>query len=529
MYDIGKKLIAVFVSLLLVVPTAAFAIPVSVNRLNNNHIEPLNQADFIRGVYFVATSTTGASTFPYASTTALSATTICLIGDVCRTSWPSGSASTFGTTSISALAPLIWDTTLAQMSWTGLATTSQPSSSNVLVSDGASGVFGVATGTVSGSGGVTVTSGRSVLGGSLTVTCTAGSGSATGCIQSADWTVFNNKISSSSLSALTPIFYNSSTGVFSWAGLATTSQPSSSNLLVSNGGAGVFGVATSTLSASAPLTGSLVQIGSGGSLGCTTASNTAAGCITAANHALFSLSRIATGSAETKGNLAFWLTTAGSPPLLGSVATGTIAGSGGITVTANQFIIGSGLTVTCTAASGSATGCISSSDWTKFNMKVATGSAETRGQLAYWGTTGGSPATLNSVATTSLAVSSAFSHSGTLGALVGGSAGTLSSVQTPAFTFATTTAWGGTTTIPLGPAFYAETWNSVKCFTDTGTLWLAFDDGTNVMNYVQASTTVNTVALSTNNSYTAGEKRYVKIGNPASSPTTISCTVNKTI
>ena len=289
MYDIGKKLIAVFVSLLLVVPTAAFAIPVSVNRLNNNHIEPLNQADFIRGIYFVATSTTGASTFPYASTTALSATTICLIGDVCRTSWPSGSASTFGTTSISALAPLIWDTTLAQMSWTGLATTSQPSSSNVLVSDGASGVFGVATGTVSGSGGVTVTSGRSVLGGSLTVTCTAGSGSATGCIQSADWTVFNNKISSSSLSALTPIFYNSSTGVFSWAGLATTSQPSSSNLLVSNGGAGVFGVATSTLSASAPLTGSLVQIGSGGSLGCTTASNTAAGCITAANHALFSL------------------------------------------------------------------------------------------------------------------------------------------------------------------------------------------------------------------------------------------------
>ena len=195
---------------------------------------------------------------------------------------------------------------------------------------------------------------------------------------------------------------------------------------------------------------------------------------------------------------------------------------------------GDGLTRTsddfdCDTASGTVFGCITAANWTTFNMKVATSAAETRGQLAYWGTTAGSPATLNSGAPSSVAVGSAFSYSGTLGALVGGSGGTLSSVQTPAFTFATTTAWGGTTTIPLGPAYYAETWNNVKCFTDAGTLWVAFDDGTNVMNYFQASTTVGTVTLSTNNSFTASEKRYVKIGNPASSPTTISCTVNKTI
>lgn len=195
---------------------------------------------------------------------------------------------------------------------------------------------------------------------------------------------------------------------------------------------------------------------------------------------------------------------------------------------------GDGLTRTsddfdCDTASGTVFGCITAANWTTFNMKVATSAAETRGQLAYWGTTAGSPATLNSVATSSVAVGSAFSYSGTLGAFVGGSGGTLSSVQTPAFTFATSTAWAGTTTIPLGPAYYAETWNNVKCFTDTGTLWVAFDDGTNVMNYFQASTTVGTITLSNNNSYTASEKRYVKIGNPASSPTTISCTVNKTI
>lgn len=39
---------------------------------------------------FVASSTQFASVFPYASTTAITATTICLTGDICRTTWPSG-------------------------------------------------------------------------------------------------------------------------------------------------------------------------------------------------------------------------------------------------------------------------------------------------------------------------------------------------------------------------------------------------------------------------------------------------------
>jgi len=100
----------------------------------------------------------------------------------------------------------------------------------------------------------------------------------------------------------------------------------------------------------------------------------------------------------------------------------------------------------------------------------------------------------------------------------------------PAFTYATSSAsFTGTTTIPLGVAMVAETWNSVSCFTDTGTVWLAFDDGTNVMNYLQASTTVGVFTLSTNNSFSISEKRYVKFGNANSSPTKISCTVSKTL
>lgn len=40
------------------------------------------------GNYFNATSTTATSTFPQLSTTELAATTICLTGDICRTTWP---------------------------------------------------------------------------------------------------------------------------------------------------------------------------------------------------------------------------------------------------------------------------------------------------------------------------------------------------------------------------------------------------------------------------------------------------------
>jgi hypothetical protein len=72
----------------------------------------LSVAGQIVGAYFTATTTT-ASTFPYASTTALSASTICITTD-CRTSWPSSSGSafpytttTFGATTANATSTLI--------------------------------------------------------------------------------------------------------------------------------------------------------------------------------------------------------------------------------------------------------------------------------------------------------------------------------------------------------------------------------------------------------------------------------------
>lgn len=111
--------------------------------------------------------------------------------------------------------------------WWGLATTSQPASSNVLVSNGASGVFGVATATASCSGNTTCTS-FTILGGSNVTISSTGGGT----------------------------------------GLSTTTPIAGSNLLVySAAGAGAaYGVATSTLTAGTGLTGSFTQIGSGGSI-----------------------------------------------------------------------------------------------------------------------------------------------------------------------------------------------------------------------------------------------------------------------
>lgn len=56
------KTLLVIISLALI-PYALFASPVSVDRLNNTHIEPLIKTDYVQGDHFVATSTTAISTF----------------------------------------------------------------------------------------------------------------------------------------------------------------------------------------------------------------------------------------------------------------------------------------------------------------------------------------------------------------------------------------------------------------------------------------------------------------------------------
>jgi len=116
---------------------------------------------------------------------------------------------------------------------------------------------------------------------------------------------------------------------------------------------------------------------------------------------------------------------------------------------------------------------------------------------------------------------------GTLGAQVGGAAVTLQQSENKSFSYATSTAWTGTTTIPLETG-YGEVWNNAKCFTDVGTLNVQFGYGSASTTLFNASTTIGTVTMTPNNTMTVGNKVKVDIGTPASSPTRITCTVNDT-
>lgn len=76
----------------------------------------------------------------------------------------------------------------------------------------------------------------------------------------------------------------------------------------------------------------------------------------------------------------------------------------------------------------------------------------------------------------------------------------------------------GTSTLYLGPAAAALTFTSVQCDTDTF-LAVSLYDGTNRANYFIASSTIGTVALNTNNTFTSGETIRVDIGT-TTAPTT---------
>lgn len=119
----------------------------------------------------------------------------------------------------------------ATIGWSGLATTTNLSASQILyAANGTTGVTTAATTTLSGTGGISVSNSPYVIGGSGAViscsTCTLNGVTAV----TGTWPMISS-------GGTTPNF------TFGWA---TTSQPSSSNLFVSNGTNGFYGVATSS-------------------------------------------------------------------------------------------------------------------------------------------------------------------------------------------------------------------------------------------------------------------------------------------
>ncbi len=301
------------------------------------------------------------------------------------------------------------------------------------------------------------------------------------------------------------------TGTLSFGGVATSAAPAIGNLAYWTSDRLLGTVATTAMSVTAPITfsGTIgAQVGGGaGSFGCTSASNGVTGCMTA-----------------TDWGLLHTATSTFSSPLVYTSATNA--------VTCPTCNVSSATVTSITGGTGLAGGTITTSGTLALVSYLATSTAETIGQVAYAGSTNGTPAKLAFVSTTTINFSAAYSTSTVLGYLLGGSSGVVSSVIQPSFTYSTSTAWTGTTTIPLQQLILGETINGVRCSTapgNGGTLNVQFGNGTASTTMLNASSTNNFNAFTSNNTPTAGQQFMVEIGTPASSPTKINCTVKTTI
>ncbi len=328
--------------------------------------------------------------------------------------------------------PLTFTTPLIRTSntvnWVGLATTSQPSSSNVLTSNGGSGVYGTAT------------SSYAVTGFPANLSGTLGA------------------------------FVGGANSTWTYWGLATTSQPASSNLLVSNGGAGVYGVATTsvTCTGSASCTAFTVlgaspitinATGGGGADPAWATTSPYAGALVLYPADQTNEDVVFGSNAGSTTTAPFWWDVSATSTYIGNGGAGSstmqLGSAGnewifGTNTTGKNFVIGSStmlevnpaltinktnLLVTVGYASSTAlsgtTLCIGTDCRTSWpaaggSSAVATSTNETKGQLSYWTSTSGTPATLGVVSTTTLAFSGPFNGTSALGALVGGSNSTVS-------------------------------------------------------------------------------------------------------
>ena len=93
----------------------------------------------------------------------------------------------------------------------------------------------------------------------------------------------------------------------------------------------------------------------------------------------------------------------------------------------------------------------------------------------------------------------------------------------------------GTTTQGLPMTFFNEQWDSIYCYTDTGTTTVRFGDGTNYTGYYncpryQADAVANnTITPTPNNTFTTGERPQVQIGSQLGNPNRIHFTIKKQI
>lgn len=265
---------------ILALPFFAFATASSVNRVTD-HIEPLITTDYIKGQFFIASSTTNASTLPLASSTVFTTSTLCLTGDICRTTWPTGG----GNGTISTSSPIV--------------------AGQGVYATGASTIASVATSTPSAGGPITYTGtfGSFFGGVSGAFGCTTSDGSHTGCLSSTDWTTFNGKqyaFSTSTLTASSPL-----TGSFIQVGsggsLGIQAASASQNGYLSSADYSLLHTATTTFSSPLVYTNSTNAV-------------TCPSCTTSA---------VGTSTADTANQVAVFSSTNATPALIGGYSSFT--------------------------------------------------------------------------------------------------------------------------------------------------------------------------------------------------------------
>ena len=361
-----KKILTVLA--LLSLAGTAYAVPVSWDK-TGSILEPLRSSwtDQVRVPYLTATTTTATSTFTGGLKadlgvrfTAISNCTQALETDsvgsvIC------GTDATGGGGGSGNVATSTTEVTGQIAYWTSSGAT--PATLGT-----------VATGTLSATGLLTVTASRYVIGGNAVISCDTCS--VYPFVPTSHFGLTMSATSSNLFTTGVAGFYASGTSIF-----ASTSVLGALNIGTLTATSGTSYINALNLGTALDIS-SYTNLTAGDGLtltdddvDCDTATGGVFGCLSAANWNTFN-GKVGTSAVPVVGNLAYW-TGAGIPPTLGTVATGSVSGTNGITVTAGRSAIGGALAIDCSVASASVVGCLATADWTTFNNKADLGSAMT--------------------------------------------------------------------------------------------------------------------------------------------------------
>jgi len=436
-----------------------------------------------------------------------------------------------------------WPITLsgATIGFNGLSTSTAAVIGNIPYFSGANTFANIATGTVSSSGGITTTASRYVLNGALSISCDVASGSIPGCLSAADWTTFNNKVSTSraltvagtasqitssagaqdlsadrtwTLSLPNHVIFPSSFQVTrATTTHATTTNLDITNLLTFNGVTGsTWAAFCTTITGGAGLCDGVDDTGGGGGAG-----NSKWATSTADTLAIHTTNALRVGIGTTTPRWSLQLASSTGPQLaLTDSGAGTnlkhwtMRSAGG-----NLYFATSSdaFATSTTAAIG-----IASTGVVTLNMGLIAKGALDFGDAVSMEIPNGTAPTVDSTGELALDTTS---NNLVLATSTGDFVVASASTTLYSFLLASTSpdfASGGVIELPRHPL--PQTVMSIGCMVDGGTnkVIVLSDNGTNDMTSVTCTTTWNWYTISSNNNLTANEAVRVEVGASSGSP-----------